>query len=100
MSNELTTEMARVWLGNRGLSYSPKEIRVYDDWIYVRDSQFLGDSDEDIDCYKWDSSSMFAEAWDGISVTDSPFIKNNQEKVSDRVIRLEKEYQKYLQEYC
>ena len=43
---------------------------------------------------------MFADAWDGISVADSPFIKNNQERVSERVIRLEKEYQKYLREYC
>jgi len=33
-------------------------------------------------------------------VADSPFIKNNQERVSERVIRLNKEYQKYLKEYC
>jgi hypothetical protein len=99
MSNELTTEIAEMWLGNRGLFYSPKEITVYDDWIFVRELEFANDPDAEIDCYKWDNS-MFAEPWDDISVADSPFIKNNQERVSERVIRLEKEYQKYLKEYC
>ena len=94
-----TTEKAQHWLGNRGLDYSIEEIRVHDDWIFVRDSQFLGDSDELIDCYKWDSTSIFAEAWDDISVADSPFVENNQARVTATVLRIEQSYQEYIKEY-
>ena len=78
-----------------GLFVEPKEIRVRGDWLFYK----LPDGDGIIDCYRaaharYDSGVLCMEPWDDCTLEESPFIPNNDDKVSKTLERLDKSYQR------
>ena len=78
-----------------GLFVEPKEIRVRGDWLFYK----APDCDGIIDCYRaaharYDSGVLCMECWDDCSLEDSPFVPNNNDRVSKTLERLDKTYQR------
>ena len=84
-----------------GYFVEPKEIRVRGNWLFYK-RQF-DDLEYYIECYRaeharYDSSVLCMEPWDDCTLEESPFIPNNDDKVSKTLERLDKSYQKYKED--
>ena len=78
-----------------GMFVEPKEIRIRGDWLFYK----LPDGDGIIDCYRaaharYDSGVLCMEPWDDCTLEESPFVPNNNDRVSKTLERLDKTYQK------
>ena len=78
-----------------GMFVEPKEIRVRGDWLFYKSPE----GDGIIDCYRaaharYDSGVLCMECWDDCSLEDSPFVPNNNDRVSKTLERLDKTYQR------
>ena len=76
-----------------GMFVEPKEIRVRGKWLFYK----LPDGDGRVECYRaentrYKSGVLCMECWDDCSLEDSPFIPNNNDKVSETLERLDKSY--------
>ena len=90
-----TKEDIALCFGERtGLFVEPKEIRVRGNWLFYRSPDY-----DEIDCYRaaharYDSGVLCMEPWDDCTLEESPFIPNNNDKVSKTLERLDKSYQR------
>ena len=74
-----------------GLFVEPKEIRVRGDWPFYKAPDWGGI----IDCYRaadarYDSGVLCMECWDDCTLEESPFVPNNNNRVSKTLERLDK----------
>jgi hypothetical protein len=79
-----------------GMFVEPKEIRVKGNWLFYK----RPDYDDYIECYqakhaRYDSGVLCMEPWDHCNIEDSPFVPNNNDKVSKTLERLDKSYQRH-----
>ena len=85
-------------LGERiGEFVSPNQIRLKGDWLFYK-APYL---ENEVDCYfakhaKYDSGVLSMEPWDSVKLKDSPFVPNNDEKVTQSLEKLDRAYQKHL----
>ena len=80
-----------------GYFVEPKDIRVRGDWLFYK-RQF-DDLEYYIECYRaeharYDSGVFCMEPWSDCTLEESPFIPNNDDKVSKTLERLDKSYQR------
>ena len=98
--SKLTKEQIALCFGERtGYFVEPKEIRVRGNWLFYKRSDY----DDYIECYqakhaRYDSGVLCMEPWDHCNLEDSPFVPNNNDKVSKTLERLDKSYQRHLYE--
>lgn len=93
MPNNISKQEALHWLGDRGVSVLPNDIRTYNDWALVIHRDY-----KDIDCYKVDWDNLYAEPWDNLDYNNSSFKPKNEERTKEAVEKMEREYKKYLEE--
>lgn len=88
-----TRELASNWLGDRGLPTLKTDIKLYGRWALVRtpDGGELG-WDSEVDCYHIDPENIYAEPWECIKYTDSPFVLRNQTKTDKAMAKVESSY--------
>ncbi len=82
-----------------GMFVEPKEIRVRGKWLFYK----LPDGDGIIDCYRaenarYNSGVLCMEPWSDCTLEESPFVPNNNDKVSKTLERLDKSYQRCREE--
>ena len=85
-----TVAKAKAWLGDRGMSIPVHNIKVRGRWALVREEWSI--QDNEVDCYDIASGSMYAEPWDAIKYTDSPFIPRNEEATKRAIDELDRGY--------
>ena len=84
----------------------PEDVKYIRGWIFHRtrewDTMNFHKGKEPIDCYpqkglySYEHSGCQLEPWSGCDLKDSPFKKNNDNKVLKTIERLDKDYQKHL----
>ena len=85
-----TIATAKRWFGNRGMDVAAKDIKIRGQWALVREDWSV--EDNEVDCYDLASGSVYAEPWDCIKYTDSPFILHNEAATLKALHPLDKGY--------
>ena len=85
-----TVAEAANWFGERGMPVRANNIRVRGRWVLVKEEWSI--EDNEVDCYDLSSGSMYAEPWDAIKYTDSPFVPRNDERTEIALTEIEKSW--------
>ena len=98
-SHHTKKDIALCFSERTGMFIEPEEIRVRGDWLFYKAPDCAGI----IDCYRaaharYDSGVLCMECWDDCSLEDSPFVPNNNDRVSKTLERLDKSYQRYKED--
>ena len=89
-----------------GYFVTPRQIRVRGNWLFYKPDD-LEDYEiaekKCIDCYfapdaQYDSGVLSMEAYTGVKLKDSPFIKDNNETVAKSLKELDKDYKRFLED--
>ena len=89
-----------------GYFVTPRQIRVRGNWLFYKPDD-LADYEitekKCIDCYfapdaQYDSGVLSMEAYTGVKLKDSPFIKDNNEVVAESLKKLDKSYKGFLED--
>jgi len=91
-----TVAVAVNWFGDRGMWVRANNIRVRGRWALVKEEWSI--EDNEVDCYDLASGSMYAEPWDAIKYTDSPFIPDNKDATEKALATMEQEYKEEYEE--
>jgi hypothetical protein len=89
-----------------GYFVTPRQIRVRGNWLFYINPNYDDEeklTKECIDCYfapdaQYDSGVLSMEAYTGVKLKDSPFIKDNNEIVAKSLKELDKDYKRFLED--
>ena len=89
-----------------GYFVTPRQIRVRGNWLFYKPND-LEDYEiaekKCIDCYfapdaQYDSGVLSMEAYTGVKLKESPFVKDNNEVVAESLKKLDKSYKGFLED--
>jgi len=89
-----------------GYFVTPRQIRVRGNWLFYKPDD-LEDYEiaekKCIDCYfapdaQYDSGVLSMEAYTGVKLKESPFVKDNNETVAKSLKKLDKSYKEFLED--
>jgi len=89
-----------------GFFVTPRQIRIRGNWLFYKPydlEDYEIDEKKCIDCYfapdaHYDSGVLSMIPYTGVKLKDSPFIKDNNEKVAESLKKLDKSYKEYLED--
>ena len=91
-----TVATAQAWFGDRGMDVPARAIKIRGQWAMTKEAWSV--EDNEVDCYDLASGSIYAEPWDCIKYTDSPFIPHNDAATIKALRSIDEGYAVYLDE--
>jgi hypothetical protein len=96
--SKLTAKQAAYWLSEAwGRDISAKDVRVRNNWVFVRDKEFPDEADV---LFSPHGADLHGEPWSGVKMASSPFIEKNKSAINKLCAELDSQYKAYLIESC
>mgnify|MGYP003677278927 FL=1 len=94
MSKQLSRKDAAHWLSEAwGQEIRPAQVRHLGNWLFHHDPEYPND----VDCiHAPKSGDIWAETWDVINFSDSPFAEKDKSKLANTITKLDNEIGKYI----
>ncbi len=91
---KLTAKMAALWVGEAwGRDISPRDVRVRNNWVFVRDVDYPGECDA---LFSPHGNDLHGEPWDNVAIGQSPFVVKDTTAIKALTDKLDAEYKKHL----
>ena len=94
----LTAKQAAYWLSEAwGRYVAAKDVRIRNNWVFVRDKDFP----DEADVLFWPhGADLHGEPWSGVQMARSPFIEKNTAAINELCAKLDSQYKAHLVEFC
>ena len=93
---KLTAKKAALWVGEAwGRDISPRDVRIRNNWVFIRDHEFPNECDV---LFSPHGNDLHGEPWSAVAMERSPFIVKDTDEITALTDKLDAQYKGHLAE--